>query len=261
MNIYFKALSEILNKGVAYMRIKWLGHSCVFITTKNNKKILIDPFKSSAMMKMWPMRMRYESVDEEADILLITHNHPDHNNIEAAKNPEIIIREAGQKNIDGINIVGIETKHANFRTKNIVFFIKAEEITVCHLGDVGHLLDKKMIEDVKAKVDILFVPLSGFPATSLEKAMMITKQLQPKVIVPIHYRTPQCNAAIFKKPDKVYEILRKNVSDLVFLKEKTFNYTKEELEKYTETRAHIFPPYFTENNKKIPTSEIGKNND
>ncbi|PNR91554.1 MULTISPECIES: MBL fold metallo-hydrolase [unclassified Petrotoga] len=231
------------------MRIKWLGHSCVLITTENNKKILIDPFKSNATMKMWPMRMKYEPVNEEADILLITHNHPDHNNLEAAKNPKVIIREAGQKNIEGIEIIGVETKHANFRTKNIVFFIKAEEITVCHVGDLGHLLDKKFIEDVITKVDILFVPLSGFPGPSLETAMMIINQIQPKIVVPIHYRTPQCDAAIFKKPDKVYEMLRKNVSDLVFLKENIHTYTKEELEKYAETIAHIFTPYFTENNK------------
>lgn len=245
-----------MNEGIVYMKIKWLGHSCIFIITENNKKILIDPFKSNAMMRMWPMRMKYDPVDEEADILLITHNHPDHYNIEAAKNPKLIIREAGQKNIDGIEIIGIETKHANFRTKNIVFFVKAEGITICHLGDVGHLLDKKLIEDVKAKVDILFVPLSGFPGPSLEIAMSIINQLQPKVVVPIHYRTPQCDAAIFKKPDKVYEILRKNVSDLVFLKENTFNYTKEDLEKHTETRAHVFPPYFIENNKTKKEGEI-----
>jgi len=254
--IYLKAFAEILKEGIVYMKIKWLGHSCIFIITENNKKILIDPFKSNAMMRMWPMRMKYDPVDEEADILLITHNHPDHNNIEAAKNPKVIIREAGQKNIDGIEIIGIETKHANFRTKNIVFFVKAEGITICHLGDVGHLLDKKLIEDEIAKVDILFVPLSGFPGPSLEIAMSIINLLQPKVVVPIHYRTPQCDAAIFKKPDKVYEILRKNVSDLVFLKENTFNYTKEDLEKHTDTRAHVFPPYFIENNKTKKEGEI-----
>jgi len=65
------------------MKIKWLGHSCVLITTENNKKILIDPFQSSAMMRMWPMRLKYEPVNEEVDILIITHNHPDHNNIKA----------------------------------------------------------------------------------------------------------------------------------------------------------------------------------
>jgi len=232
------------------MEIKWLGHSCVLITTENNKKILIDPFKSNATMQMWPMRMRYEPVNEEADILLITHNHPDHNNIEAAKNPKVIIREAVQRNIEDVFIYGIETKHSNFRTKNIVFFIQVEGITICHVGDLGHLLDKKLIENVIDKVDILFVPLSGFPGPSLEKAMMIVDQLEPKVVVPIHYRTPGCDAAIFKKPDQVYEILKQHVGDLVFLKEKTFIYNKDELEKLTETKAHIFPPYFTVKNNK-----------
>lgn len=231
------------------MKIKWLGHSCVLITSDKNKKILIDPFKTSMMMRMWPMRLKYQPVDEETDILLITHNHPDHNNLNAARKPKKIIREAGEVDFHEIRVKGVKAKHSYFNTDNIVFFIELEEMIICHVGDLGHTLEKTEVK----QVDILFVPMSGFPGPSLSKVIEIISQLTPKIIIPIHYRTPKCDAAIFKKPQEVYQVLEKYVDKLVFHNENESIYSKEKLKSIAGREAHIFPPYF----KKLNTQEEG----
>ena len=165
------------------MKIKWFGQSCFMITSKNGTKILTDPYN-----KM----LGYKLPEIEANIVTTSHNHGDHNNIKAVSGDFIHINEAGSFSKDGIDIKGIKTFHDKVlgakRGKNTIYNFKIDEINICHCGDLGHILNEDLIREI-GNVDILIIPVGGRATIDSIDAVKVTKQLNPKVIIPMHYRT------------------------------------------------------------------------
>lgn len=166
------------------MKINWLGHSCFKITNKEGKTLLFDPYKDMLGYKL--------PKDIEADIVLTSHDHYDHNYIEAVKGEFIHINKIGDFNEDSIHIRGVATYHDKFngseKGNNILFTVEVDGLKVCHCGDLGHILDELQIKEI-GKVDILLVPVGGGYTIGAEDAVEVVKQLNPKVIIPMHYRT------------------------------------------------------------------------
>ena len=132
-----------------------VGQACFMITSENGKKVVIDPFK-----KM----LGYRLPELEADIVTTSHNHSDHNNINAVKGNFVHINETGSFSKDGIEIKGVETFHDKVsgakRGKNTIYNFKIDGMNVCHCGDLGHILNSKQIEEI-GNVDILLLPVGG----------------------------------------------------------------------------------------------------
>lgn len=171
------------------MNIQYYGQSCFKITTKpagratEDVNVFFDPFDKSIGLR---------PPQGQADVIFVSHDHPDHNNIEALKGNPVVINTPGEYAIKGINAVGIETFHDKnegaINGKNTVFTIDSEEIKVCHLGDLGADLSPKQLEDMN--VDILFIPVGGKEHTiDGEKAADIVRKIEPKIIIPMHYKT------------------------------------------------------------------------
>ncbi len=166
------------------MRIKWFGQSCFLITAENGVKVLMDPFKNM---------LGYKLPEMEADIVTTSHDHADHNNINAVKGSFIHIQKSGDFLENGIPIKGVATFHDKVsgarRGKNTVYNFSIDGINVCHTGDLGHILDSKQIAEI-GKVDILLLPVGGGPTTiGASDAACVVKQLNPAVVIPMHYRT------------------------------------------------------------------------
>lgn len=122
------------------MKIKWLGHASFLVTSEEGKKIITDPYSIAGGIS-------YSPINESADIVTISHDHRDHNNDEAvAGNPQVI-REEGIRKVKGIEFKGIPSYHdvarGSQRGNNIIFCFTVDGINVCHLGDLGHLLNDK----------------------------------------------------------------------------------------------------------------------
>ena len=165
------------------MKIKWFGQACFMITSENGTKVLTDPFN-----KM----LGYKLPKIEANIVSTSHNHSDHNNIKAIKGSFDHINEIGVFSKDGIDIKGVATFHDKAsgakRGKNRVYNFKIDEINVCHCGDLGHTLSSKQIEEI-GSVDILLLPIGGLATINAFDAAQVMKQLNPAIIIPMHYRT------------------------------------------------------------------------
>ncbi len=165
------------------MKIKWFGQSCFMITSENGTKVLTDPFK-----KM----LGYKLPEIEANIVSTSHEHGDHNNINAVKSSFVHINELGEFSEDGIEIKGVETFHDKFsgskRGKNTVYNFKIDEINICHCGDLGHILTSNQIEKI-GNVDILLLPVGGLATINAFDAAQVIKQLSPTIVIPMHYRT------------------------------------------------------------------------
>ena len=165
------------------MKIKWFGQSCFMITSENGTKVLTDPFK-----KM----LGYKLPEIEANIVSTSHEHGDHNNINAVKSSFVHINELGEFSEDGIEIKGVETFHDKFsgskRGKNTVYNFKIDEINICHCGDLGHILTSNQIEKI-GNVDILLLPVGGLATINAFDAAQVIKQLNPTIVIPMHYKT------------------------------------------------------------------------
>lgn len=169
------------------MTITWLGHSCFKIEEKingENVSIITDPFSKEIGLKM---------PNIEADIVSISHNHDDHNNISALRENPFIINCAGEFDVKGVIIEGIESFHDNKngdeRGNNIIFRFDIEGISLAHLGDLGDVLDNKQLEKLGG-VDILFLPVGGKYTLDAKKAVEVISQIEPRIVIPMHYKTP-----------------------------------------------------------------------
>ena len=170
------------------MKVKWLGHACFLITSKDGVRIITDPYAVGGGID-------YSPIEETADIVVVSHEHADHNNVSAVRGRPEVVKGSGIKTIEGIQFRGIATYHDASQGKqrggNTIFCFSVDDIKLCHLGDLGHLLNPGQINEIGA-VDILFIPVGGFYTIDATDASQICDQLTPKVILPMHFRTLQC---------------------------------------------------------------------
>ena len=198
------------------MRIKWLGHASFMITSDTGIKILTDPYGVRADLS-------YGEIQESADIVTVSHDHSDHNNVAAVQgNPKIIkdtttwvipaaIFETSyvrsripephkdKEEISNIRFNATSTYHdeakGQQRGKNTIFCFEVDGVRVCHLGDLGHQLSDKQVAEL-GKVDILLIPVGGFYTIDAKVATEVCNRLKPKVIIPMHYKTDKCGFPI-----------------------------------------------------------------
>ena len=165
------------------MKIKYLAHAAFLITAENGTRILTDPYETSPGLK-------HSAIKETADIVTVSHEHGDHNNVAAVKgNPKVVKASEEAK---GISFKAVATAHddkgGSQRGKNIVFYFEIDGISICHAGDLGHELTADQVKAI-GKVDVLMVPVGGFFTIDARTATKVCEQLKPRIIIPMHYKT------------------------------------------------------------------------
>ncbi len=205
------------------MNICWLGHSSFLLTTESGVKVLTDPYKPG----VYSGQLSYASIREEADIVTISHSHMDHNYAaELPGNPRIISSPIKQE-IKGVIVEGISVFHDSCfgreRGKNIIFVIEADDLRLCHFGDLGHLLTEKQ-EQLIRPVDIALVPIGGRFTIDAEQATELVEKLGVKVAIPMHFRTDKC-----KFPISTVDEFTKNKKQVVNLEVSKIRFAKENL--------------------------------
>lgn len=166
------------------MTITWLGHSCFKIQDKE-VTIVTDPFDASIGLKV---------PRSEADIVTISHDHHDHNNLEAIKGSPFVIKGSGEYEVKNVFVYGIPSFHDKSEGKergaNTIYLINAENIKVAHLGDLGQTsLNDEQLERLDG-VDILLVPIGGVYTIGAKEAVDIINQIEPRIVIPMHYKVP-----------------------------------------------------------------------
>lgn len=189
------------------MDITYLGHSSFKIRGKN-ATIMTDPFDPEATGLKFPK--------VEADIVTISHHHPDHFNLNPFSDPKfvkqpVVVDGPGEYEIKGVNILGIpcfhDDKEGAERGKNNVYEIRIDGLVLLHLGDLGHRLTEKQSEDIE-NVDVLFLPIGGKYTINSQVASEIVSELQPKIVIPMHYQASGLNEKNFAGLTGVEEFLK-----------------------------------------------------
>lgn len=178
------------------MTINWFGQNCFRIESKEGS-ILIDRFYEDKV------GLKVPKIKD--DIVLVTHNHPDHNNLEDMNPEAFLINTPGEYEKKGIAIRGISSYHDKSEGKergmNTIYVIKAEDVTICHLGDLGQeKLDEKQVEEI-GDIDILLVPVGGNYTINYKEAIGVIGQIEPKIIIPMHYKIKDLKVEI-EGPEK-----------------------------------------------------------
>jgi L-ascorbate metabolism protein UlaG (beta-lactamase superfamily) len=174
------------------MKIKWLGHSSFLITSDQGTRIITDPYTVDGAIN-------YAPISEPADIVTVSHSHGDHNNVKTVKGNPQVIKQAGNWTIKGIEFRGIPCFHDSLRGSqrgnNILFCFAVDSINICHLGDLGHLLDEKLRSDI-GPVDVLLIPVGGNFTIDAGQATEIAGYLNAKITIPMHFKTAKTSLPI-----------------------------------------------------------------
>ena len=192
------------------MHIVWKGQSCFQITASPQKgeqvSIVIDPFDESAGLKVPSL---------PADILLITHDHFDHNNKKAVANNPFIIDGPGEHERKVVSIEGIpafhDDKEGKERGLDTIYTIEAEEMRICHLGDFGQKeLTPEQLEKI-GDIDILMIPVGGVFTIDAKEASKVIAQIEPRIVIPMHYSVPKLKIKLDGIEPFLKEMGRKSV--------------------------------------------------
>jgi len=172
------------------MKIKYLAHAAFLITAENGTRIVTDPYQTSGGLK-------YGAIKETADIVTVSHEHGDHNNVSAVKGSPQVIKTSAE--VKGIKIKAVlaahDDKNGSQRGKNTIFCFEVDGVNVCHAGDLGHELSAEQVKAV-GRVDALMIPVGGFFTIDARTATKVCDQLKPRVILPMHYKTDKADFPI-----------------------------------------------------------------
>jgi L-ascorbate metabolism protein UlaG (beta-lactamase superfamily) len=167
--------------------IKWFGHACFRIRGKD-VTVLTDPV---------PLDTGYSLGSQTADIVTVSHDHHGHTALSLVKPGFRLVNGPGEYEIQEVFITGTPTFHDAQRGKqygkNTVYLIEIDDLVVCHLGDIGHVLTDSQVE-ATSSVDVLIVPVGGAPTIDAAQAAEIVGQIDPGFVIPMQFRTDRGDA-------------------------------------------------------------------
>ena len=182
------------------VKIKWYGHSS-FEINGSNVTIGTDLFPGSVIGIT-------ASPSFSADIILSSHSHPDHYGRKivkkCSKDDTTILKwkNGDHGTIKGVKVKGIASNHDDkgglLRGPNTIYVFEVDQITFCHLGDLGHVLNEEQVKEI-GEIDVLLIPIGGGFTVGLKGVQKIIEQLSPKIVIPCHY--------YFKGMSIMYKIL------------------------------------------------------
>lgn len=176
--------------------LQWLGHSTFLLTSSQGTRVLLDPM---------PLNMGYNVAPiPGVDAITVGHEHSDHNNVGLASGSPTVIRGLVggdwakiEQRVKDIAIRNLPTFHdekeGKERGKNSVFLFEVDGLRLVHLSDLGHLLSAEQVRALKP-VDVLMIPVGGFYTIDATQASQVVEQLSPKIVLPMHYKTPRLRA-------------------------------------------------------------------
>jgi len=165
------------------MEITWYGHAC-FRLYQRGASAVTDPYEKE---------IGYELPRLRAEVVTVSHDHPGHRNVTSVRNRKLVVTGPGEYEVNGVFITGIATFHddkkGQDRGRNTIYLFDFDGLKICHLGDLGHILSQAQVEALNS-VDVLLIPVGGVSTVNAALAAEVVSLLEPKIVVPMHYRLP-----------------------------------------------------------------------
>jgi L-ascorbate metabolism protein UlaG (beta-lactamase superfamily) len=180
------------------MEITWYGHSCFRLTERNFATVVTDPYDNKSI--------GYDSLKLRSDIVTVSHDAPGHNNTDAVKGTAHVIDGAGEFEIGGVFITGVQTdgsssgkkkakKDGEAAGRNTIYVFDYDGITVAHLGDLKEVPTQSEIE-LLGTINVALVPVGGGGGLNSAKAAEVISLIEPNLVIPMHYSTPAAKVSL-----------------------------------------------------------------
>ena len=175
-------------RGAEQTRVQWFGQAFFQLTSSSGVRVVIDPFDNTFFNYPVPKGL-------EADVLLVTHEHNDHCNVGIIGGSPLVCRSGkgvGRFERAGVTVTGTaafhDENHGAERGPDTIYSFALDGVRFCHVGDLGCLLTGGQIENI-GPVDVLLLPVGGFFTLEVAKLDKLVAQLNPRIVVPMHYKT------------------------------------------------------------------------
>jgi L-ascorbate metabolism protein UlaG (beta-lactamase superfamily) len=173
------------------MKVKWYGHSAFLLTSSQGLKIITDPYEPGG----FGGAIGYGRIPDEANVVLVSHDHADHNHVKGLPGKPTVVNNSGAHSLKNLEVRGIAAHHdegqGSQRGGNTIFCFALDGLQVCHLGDLGHIPTEQQIKQI-GPVDLLLLPVGGVYTIDPSQATLTVQKLNPRVIIPMHFKTPRC---------------------------------------------------------------------
>lgn len=177
------------------MKIKYLGHSAFELTLEGGRRIVFDPYDAGA----YGGALAYGPIEGEYDLAVVSHGHADHRCEPVVAKARDVVDGEGEFEFEGVSIKAIPVFHdesgGSERGGNLISILKAEGLSVAHLGDLGHNVTAEEAPDLKG-VDVLLVPVGGYFTIDAAAAAALVAEIEPKVVIPMHFKTDKVDFPI-----------------------------------------------------------------
>lgn len=179
--------------------LRWHGQSMFVITSPGGTRVLLDPFN--------PIGYPMPNAPLDVQVATISHEHPDHNNAGLAASGALLIRgltpegwaDVNQR-IGDVQVRTVRAFHDGaggaMRGRNAIFVFETAGLRIAHLGDLGHQLTPEQVTALGGPVELLMVPVGGTFTLGAAEATELVNALRPRLVFPMHYRTPAVNIQI-----------------------------------------------------------------
>ena len=178
------------------MKVQWYGQSAFHLSGAEGS-VAIDPFADMSGLASRGIQFDYPPIEGvEATLLLVTHEHVDHNGVESiGGDPTILRSTAGRLESPLGEVVAIASEHdaqaGTERGPNTIFVFELDGLRIAHLGDFGQRALRPEQAAALGQPDLVFIPVGGGPTIDAAEAGEIVARLHPRWVVPMHYRTPR----------------------------------------------------------------------
>ena len=172
------------------MEITWYGHSCFRLTERNYATVVTDPYDSK--------KVGYEPLKLKAEIVTLSHDAPGHNYSDAVKGSTHVLTGPGEFEIGSVFITAVQTDSAGKKkdkVRNTVYVFDYDGITVAYLGDLQQIPTQSEIE-LLGTVNVALIPVGGGNSLNAAKAAEVVSMLEPNLVIPMHYATPDSKVSL-----------------------------------------------------------------
>jgi L-ascorbate metabolism protein UlaG (beta-lactamase superfamily) len=178
--------------------LTWWGQSTFVLKTSTGLDALLDPAGPGTGYKI--------PTQTGIDLVTVSHEHTDHNAVNLAAGSPLVLRGlAGNdwakidRTVKGVRVRTVGVYHddaqGSKRGKNAIFIFDVDGLRLAHLGDLGHMLSPEQIKDI-GPVDVILIPVGGYYTIDAKIAVEVVNQLNPKIVIPMHYKTPDLAASL-----------------------------------------------------------------
>lgn len=177
------------------MRLTYFGHSSFLLQAADGTRVIFDPYRHGC----FDGAVKYGPIEETADVVVASHAHDDHGATDTIPGAPLVLLHPDAETVGAVRILGVHVAHdeagGEKRGKNTIIVVDDGDVRVVHLGDLGHTLDSAMVQAI-GPVDVLLVPVGGFFTIDHKEAAQVVESLDPRIVVPMHYKTAKIDFPI-----------------------------------------------------------------